>query len=120
MSAEGPEVCTQCGSDAWATDDAGKWRCAECGLLSPRMYGEESLIDRAEREEMDERFGDDDSDYDDDEYEEVEGRDCFHCGGDGWVECDAPIECTSPHNEFGECRCSSCNGSGLAKDMTIW
>jgi len=54
---------------------------------------------------------------------------CFHCGGEGWDECDDPLECTKAHhiikNPDGSyagqlCRCSSCGGSGLAKDMTIW
>jgi hypothetical protein len=54
---------------------------------------------------------------DEDDYDE---RDCFHCGGDGLVECHDPIQCTRPHNRYGECPCASCGGSGLAKDMTIW
>lgn len=54
---------------------------------------------------------------------------CFWCAGEGWDECDDPIECTNAHhvvkNPDGSyagqlCRCSSCGGSGLAKDMTIW
>lgn len=55
----------------------------------------------------------DDGPYDDE-------RDCFHCGGDGWTECDDPIQCCNQHNQSGLCRCKSCGGSGLAKDMTIW
>lgn len=58
-------------------------------------------------------------DEDDDEFPD-EPRRCYWCAGDGWVECDDPIQCTSPHNRFGECPCSSCGGSGKAKDMTIW
>lgn len=57
---------------------------------------------------------------DEDDERFPEGRDCFHCSGDGWVECDDPIECCSLHNRFGECPCGSCGGSGDAKDMTIW
>lgn len=49
-----------------------------------------------------------------------EPRHCHWCAGDGWVECPDPIQCTYPHNRFGECPCGSCGGSGLAKDMTIW
>lgn len=45
---------------------------------------------------------------------------CHWCGGDGWDECGDPIQCTSPHNEWDECECSSCGGSGLRRDMTIW
>lgn len=41
---------------------------------------------------------------------------CHWCGGDGW-----DFEC---HEEGCYCleghECSSCRGSGLAKDMTIW
>lgn len=52
-----------------------------------------------------------------------ESRNCFHCGGDGWVECWDPIQCTHPHRVLGRtqfCPCASCGGSGLKKDMTIW
>src|SRR5205809_393046 len=61
-----------------------------------------------------------DCDDDDDpyEYDEDYDGDCFHCGGDGWIDGydDDPLW-FSP----GELtRCSSCNGSGRAKDMTIW
>lgn len=45
---------------------------------------------------------------------------CHWCHGDGWHECDDPIQCTHVHNEWGECQCSSCGGSGRAKDMVIW
>ena len=61
----------------------------------------------------------DDLDADDMGDPEDGGR-CHWCAGDGWVECDDPIQCTYPHNKYGECPCSSCGGSGLAKDMTIW
>jgi hypothetical protein len=44
---------------------------------------------------------------------------CSRCD-DGWRECPDPMECTRAHNAFGECRCSSCGGSGLAKDQTVW
>ncbi|HET7552177.1 MAG TPA: hypothetical protein VFK04_12875 [Gemmatimonadaceae bacterium] len=58
-------------------------------------------------------------DFDDDPYD-TEERDCHWCGGDGWVECNDPIQCTKEHDKWGCCRCSSCGGSGDAKDMTIW
>lgn len=54
------------------------------------------------------------------EPDDDEAGDCYWCGGDGWRECDDPLQCTSPHNRLGECRCSSCGGSGDARDMTIW
>jgi hypothetical protein len=49
--------------------------------------------------------------------------DCYWCAGEGWSECDDPIQCTKPHHVYErwqECPCSSCGGSGLSKDMTIW
>lgn len=44
--------------------------------------------------------------------------DCFHCGGDGYVDGyeDDPLWFEPGEME----RCASCNGSGLRKDMTIW
>lgn len=45
---------------------------------------------------------------------------CYWCGGEGWVQCEDPLQCTRPHTGYGECPCASCGGSGLAKDMTIW
>lgn len=66
---------------------------------------------------------------DDDDRNLDDSGDCFWCSGEGWDECDDPIECTKEHhvvkNPDGSyagqlCRCSSCGGSGLAKDMTIW
>lgn len=56
----------------------------------------------------------------DDEYDDETGGRCYWCGGDGWTECDDPIQCTSPHNEFGECQCSPCNGTGSAKHQWLW
>jgi hypothetical protein len=99
------------------SQNEGTWPLvAEC--LSPsRQEADARLIaDRTPAEE---------SDFD---YDDEDGGDCFHCGGDGWVECNDPIECTRAHRTytggggyFGQlCRCSSCGGSGAAKDMTIW
>lgn len=45
--------------------------------------------------------------------------DCSFCGGDGYEECDDRIQCTERHIN-GMCRCVACNGSGRAKDQTIW
>lgn len=64
------------------------------------------------------RCGDDGGPDDSDE--------CYWCGGEGWTECNDPIECTQPHRNYRlsglyrECPCGSCGGTGLAKDMTIW
>lgn len=63
---------------------------------------------------------DDFEDFEDYERDDELQGDCFHCGGEGWVECDDPIQCTAWHTKDGCERCHSCNGSGLAKDMTIW
>lgn len=49
-----------------------------------------------------------------------ESGDCHWCAGEGWDECDDPMQCTNAHSVEGLCRCKSCGGSGLAKDMTIW
>jgi hypothetical protein len=60
--------------------------------------------------------------YDEDDglsdYEFDGDADCFYCGGDGFIDGyeDDPL-----WFEPGELeRCSSCSGSGRAKDMTIW
>jgi hypothetical protein len=45
---------------------------------------------------------------------------CTHCGGDGYDECDDPIQCTSAHTRGDLCPCGACGGSGLAKDQRIW
>ena len=68
----------------------------------------------SEREECDD---------DDELLDDEESGDCFHCGGDGYVECPDPIECTRRHVAVGDTlyrACGSCGGSGRAKDMTIW
>ena len=49
--------------------------------------------------------------------------DCTMCGGDGYTPCNDWIQCTRRH--FGNgwdqyCECAACNGSGQAKDQTIW
>lgn len=56
----------------------------------------------------------DDYEYDDDGH----GGDCYWCGGEGWVDGyeDDPLWFEPGEME----RCSSCGGSGRAKDMTIW
>jgi hypothetical protein len=64
---------------------------------------------------------DDDDDYfpDYDEWNDGEDDgDCFWCAGDGVVDAseEDPINYSPGEME----RCSSCNGSGLRKDMTIW
>lgn len=61
--------------------------------------------------------------FEDDEDDEgcpTDERWCYRCHGEGWQECHDPIQCTRPHNDFGECPCHSCGGSGDAKDMTVW
>lgn len=51
-------------------------------------------------------------DYDDDS--------CTFCGGDGWTECDDPIQCTDPRCDGQLCRCTACGGSGRGKDQVVW
>jgi hypothetical protein len=43
---------------------------------------------------------------------------CFYCGGEGWIDGyeDDPLWYAPGEMD----RCSSCGGSGAAKDMTIW
>ena len=57
----------------------------------------------------------DDDDYD---YERAGDSDCHWCGGDGWIDGyeDDPLWYAPGELE----RCSSCGGTGRAKDMTIW
>ena len=57
---------------------------------------------------------DDDVDFDD----EPSDGDCFHCGGEGWI--DGYDEDPLWFNPGELERCASCGGSGRAKDMTIW
>jgi hypothetical protein len=44
--------------------------------------------------------------------------DCAVCGGDGWVRGYEEDPIFYAPDEL--IRCASCNGSGRAKDMTIW
>lgn len=69
---------------------------------------------------LDELYGpgassaDDEIDFDDGGTE----RECWHCGGEGYIDGyeDDPLWFSPGEIE----RCASCGGSGLAKDMTIW
>ena len=45
---------------------------------------------------------------------------CTHCGGDIWVECDDPIQCTYPRCDGEFHPDPACNGTGLAKDQWLW
>jgi hypothetical protein len=57
----------------------------------------------------------DDDDRDDDDYDEE--RECFICGGEGYVYGDTlgdPLW----YDADTLYRCTSCRGSGLRKDMT--
>lgn len=77
--------------------------CIRCGYMFPDIY-------------LDNR--NDDCDYPDYEEFDDESGDCYWCGGDGYVD---GYEDDAIFYEPGEMiRCSSCNGSGMAKDMTIW
>lgn len=59
--------------------------------------------------------------YDEFDYDDDPG--CTLCGGDGYVQCFDPIQCMRHHIGNGWdalCPCGACNGSGLAKDQTVW
>jgi len=101
-----PQKCCSKGWGARCAVAKGK-RC-RCKCSGENHGGAVAEVKPAPEEEYDDN---DDGDHD---------RRCFHCHGDGWVECDDRIQCTHPHNRFGECPCSSCGGSGNARDMTIW
>lgn len=55
----------------------------------------------------------------DDDYEGHQDRDCFTCGGDGYVmgsDLDDPL-----WYDYDEVyKCPNCRGSGNAKDQTYW
>lgn len=43
---------------------------------------------------------------------------CSWCGGDGWGECDDPIQCCDPRCDGELCPCSACDGRGY--DQAVW
>lgn len=45
---------------------------------------------------------------------------CTMCGGEVWVECDDPIQCTYPRCDGETHQCSACNGTGLAEHQVMW
>ena len=47
-----------------------------------------------------------------------EHPECSWCGGDGWGECDDPIQCCDPRCDGELCPCSACDGRGY--DQTVW
>jgi len=50
-----------------------------------------------------------------------ERDDCTICGGEGFVECNDPIQCLDPHEiDNATDRCRACGGSGRAEDQTVW
>lgn len=51
-------------------------------------------------------------------YNDDDDGDCAFCGGDGWIDGydDDPLWFLPGETT----RCASCNGSGRAKDQTIW
>lgn len=55
------------------------------------------------------------SDLADDFYDD---NTCTWCGGDGWVECDDPIQCCDPDCDGQTCRCKACDGRGF--DQVVW
>jgi hypothetical protein len=63
-----------------------------------------------------------DRSYPDDDWDDYDSRDerCTHCGGDIWVECDDPIQCTYPRCDGEFHPDPACNGTGLARDQWMW
>ena len=47
-----------------------------------------------------------------------EHPECSWCGGDGWGECDDPIQCLDPRCNGELCPCSACYGRGY--DQEVW
>lgn len=74
--------------------------CAFCDARFPKSYWENLEDDWPEYDDCDDDNG------------------CFHCDGEGWT--DAHGEDPINFAEGEMMRCSSCGGSGRAKDMTIW
>lgn len=88
-------------------------RCAKCGAFY--VFGG-APWDHYEDHGY---FGDGHDDDYDDGYDDGEcDSDCWHCGGDGFVDGYEDDPLWFAPGEFE--RCSSCGGSGRAKDMTIW
>ena len=56
-------------------------------------------------------------------YKDDEDELCSHCSGDGWgivgVDWDCEDGVNGPYDNESE-KCPWCNGSGQAKDITIW
>jgi DnaJ-class molecular chaperone len=71
---------------------------------------------KCEREEMSDK-SDFDADYDryDDEFNGIDEQKCLVCGGGGMIDNDDPLWYGF---DVYEITCTSCGGSGLAKDMT--
>lgn len=53
-------------------------------------------------------------------HEYDEEPDCTWCGGEGYDDCDDPIQCFRKHTPGGLCPCGACGGSGRGKDQVIW
>lgn len=53
------------------------------------------------------------------EYEDDDNDNrCSWCGGEGFSECDDPLQCSDPACSGGACRCTACDGRGF--DQRIW
>lgn len=51
-----------------------------------------------------------------DSYDETDA--CTWCGGEGWAECDDPIQCCDPQCDGVMCPCKACDGRGY--DQWVW
>lgn len=49
-----------------------------------------------------------------------EGDVCSHCGGDAWVECDDPIQCTYAGCDGETHPDPACLGTGLGSRQWMW
>lgn len=56
-------------------------------------------------------------DEEDEWHDDPEDADCSSCGGEGFEECDDPIQCLSPSCDGEYHRCQNCGGSGRSKDQ---
>lgn len=62
-------------------------------------------------------------DVDDDwQYRDGDDEDerCTGCNGEGWVECDDPIQCCDPRCDGEFHPDPACGGTGLARHQVLW
>jgi hypothetical protein len=47
------------------------------------------------------------------------GSACTMCGGEGWGDCDDPLQCCSEH-KYDWCPCGACGGTGLRSMQRVF